>query len=155
MLREVVLTLMSTPSRFPPANAKLNIEASKDAPLAVLPSSSLAQSDIWNSQERDSLKAPRYKKKDLDDRRSKVLTRLLCSFRRCLFLYSAVGSRYWSSIIAARRSRSNSTDTTLPRVPKHTIKQPGSAWLDANHAGGLVHAVPLFLDIHRDSRRGS
>ena len=66
--------------RFPPANAKPKVEASKDAALAVLPSISLAQSEIWDSQKRDGLKAPRYKKKDLDERRSKVLTDLPDSF---------------------------------------------------------------------------
>ena len=80
MSRKVDRTFMIALSRFPPANAKPKVDASKDAALAVLPSVLLAQSEIWDSQKRDGLKVPRYKKKDLDERRSKVLTGLSDSF---------------------------------------------------------------------------
>jgi ribonuclease P/MRP protein subunit POP1 len=38
----------------------------------TLPSALLASSDIWDEAIRNGLVKPRFKKKDLDDRRSKV-----------------------------------------------------------------------------------
>ncbi|PBK74850.1 POP1-domain-containing protein [Armillaria solidipes] len=55
--------------KFPPKNAKLN--ASTTSNVLTMPSSALAQSDVWDEAARNALKTPRYKKKDLDERRSK------------------------------------------------------------------------------------
>ncbi|CCL99258.1 uncharacterized protein FIBRA_01273 [Fibroporia radiculosa] len=60
---------------FPPKNAK--IEYGSDAPLSsppnLFPSAALAQCEIWDESIRDGLRKPRYKKKDIDQRRSKNL----------------------------------------------------------------------------------
>jgi ribonuclease P/MRP protein subunit POP1 len=56
-------------SRFPPKNAKPSATAAN--PI-IIPSATLAQSDLWEESTRDSLRKPRYKKKDIDERRSKV-----------------------------------------------------------------------------------
>lgn len=56
-------------SRFPPKNAK---PRANDSPITTFPTSVLAQSEIWDEKIRRGLQKPRFKKKDLDDRRSKV-----------------------------------------------------------------------------------
>ncbi|KAJ6584902.1 ribonucleases P/MRP protein subunit POP1-domain-containing protein [Mycena capillaripes] len=56
--------------KFPPKNAK---PRPTSASLIIRPSATLAQSDLWEESTRDSLRKPRYKKKDLDERRSKNL----------------------------------------------------------------------------------
>jgi len=38
----------------------------------IFPSSVIAQTEIWDEGQRDMLKKPKYKKKDLDERRSKA-----------------------------------------------------------------------------------
>ncbi|KAI5991699.1 ribonucleases P/MRP protein subunit POP1-domain-containing protein [Pisolithus orientalis] len=63
--------------KFPPENPKPSypdISKSSAAPASglVFPTSSTAQSDIWDENQRDRLKKPKYKKKDLDERRSKL-----------------------------------------------------------------------------------
>ncbi|KAJ6619451.1 POP1-domain-containing protein [Mycena sp. CBHHK59/15] len=56
--------------KFPPKNAKPGpVPVSK----IIAPSSNLAQSDLWDESMRSSLRKPRYKKRDLDERRSKNL----------------------------------------------------------------------------------
>ncbi|KAJ7254397.1 NUC188 domain-containing protein [Mycena haematopus] len=56
--------------KFPPKNAKARPTSA--SPILV-PSSALAQSDLWDESTRDGLRKPRYQKKDLDERRSKNL----------------------------------------------------------------------------------
>ncbi|KAI0688915.1 POP1-domain-containing protein [Earliella scabrosa] len=60
---------------FPPRNAKLDIEqgTTLSPSSTVYPSAAIAQSQIWDEQTRMSLRKPRYKKKDLDQRRSQNL----------------------------------------------------------------------------------
>ncbi|KAI6041590.1 ribonucleases P/MRP protein subunit POP1-domain-containing protein [Pisolithus marmoratus] len=63
--------------KFPPQNAKPSYPDtpnSSAAPVSnlVFPTSLTASSDIWDENERDRLKKPKYKKKDLDERRSKL-----------------------------------------------------------------------------------
>ncbi|KAF9016886.1 POP1-domain-containing protein [Hymenopellis radicata] len=53
--------------KFPPQNAKPSTNSSQ---FITLPTSKLAQSAIWNESER---KAPKFRKKDLDERREKNL----------------------------------------------------------------------------------
>ncbi|KAJ7212167.1 NUC188 domain-containing protein [Mycena pura] len=54
--------------KFPPKNAK---PQSTHASPMIIPSATLAQSDLWEDSTRESLRKPRYKKKDLDERRAK------------------------------------------------------------------------------------
>lgn len=54
---------------FPPHNAAITYK--EDAPH-IFPSTELARSGIWEQDIRKTLAKPRYKKKDLDERRSKV-----------------------------------------------------------------------------------
>ncbi|KAK7681603.1 hypothetical protein QCA50_015336 [Cerrena zonata] len=60
---------------FPPNNAKVHVDINSASPslstASLFPTSILAQSEIWDETIRDPLMNPRYKKKDLDDRRSK------------------------------------------------------------------------------------
>ncbi|KAJ7644080.1 ribonucleases P/MRP protein subunit POP1-domain-containing protein [Roridomyces roridus] len=56
--------------KFPPKNAK---PSNTPAPTFIQPTAALAQSEIWDESVRDSLKKPRCKKKDIDERRSKNL----------------------------------------------------------------------------------
>ncbi|KAJ7505381.1 ribonucleases P/MRP protein subunit POP1-domain-containing protein [Mycena galericulata] len=56
--------------KFPPKNAK---PSPTFASPIIFPSAALAQSELWEESTRNSLKKPRYKKKDLDERRSKNL----------------------------------------------------------------------------------
>ncbi|KAJ7175799.1 ribonucleases P/MRP protein subunit POP1-domain-containing protein [Mycena filopes] len=56
--------------KFPPKNAKPHPVVA--SPI-IFPSATLAQSDIWEESVRNGLRKPRYKKKDLDERRSKNL----------------------------------------------------------------------------------
>ncbi|CAL1712921.1 unnamed protein product [Somion occarium] len=60
---------------FPPKNAKVHLDMSDPSPstsaAAVFPTSVIAQSEIWDEKVRNPLQKPRYKKKDLDERRSK------------------------------------------------------------------------------------
>lgn len=59
--------------RFPPKNAKPRPGSlTSSASVSVFPSFTLAQSELWDEKVRERLKTPRYKKKDIDDRRSKV-----------------------------------------------------------------------------------
>ena len=71
------------PLRFPPKNAKPNINGSGlpslSSPVTTFPTSILAQSEIWEEGTRKSLQKPRYKKEDLDLRRSKVGSKLTTS----------------------------------------------------------------------------
>ncbi|KAK0487445.1 NUC188 domain-containing protein [Armillaria novae-zelandiae] len=55
--------------KFPPKNAKLNVSTASN--VLTMPSSALAQSNVWDETARNALKTPKYKKKDLDKRRSK------------------------------------------------------------------------------------
>ncbi|KAH7927632.1 POP1-domain-containing protein [Leucogyrophana mollusca] len=62
--------------KFPPKNAKPQTSGSHhptSSPVFSFPTSVLAQSEIWDDNKRNSLKKPRYKKKDLDERRAKNL----------------------------------------------------------------------------------
>ncbi|KAF8208880.1 NUC188 domain-containing protein [Mycena galopus ATCC 62051] len=56
--------------KFPPKNAK---PRPTSASPIIVPSATLAQSDLWEESVRDGVRKPRYKKKDLDERRSKNL----------------------------------------------------------------------------------
>ncbi|KAF7365276.1 Ribonucleases P/MRP protein subunit POP1 [Mycena venus] len=56
--------------KFPPKNAKPR--PTSTSPI-IIPSAAIAQSDLWEESMRDSLRKPRYKKKDIDERRSKNL----------------------------------------------------------------------------------
>ncbi|EDR13388.1 uncharacterized protein LACBIDRAFT_230763 [Laccaria bicolor S238N-H82] len=55
---------------FPPKDAKCKPNTSGLGSV-VFPSSTLASSEIWDESIRDALAKPRYKKKELDERRSK------------------------------------------------------------------------------------
>ncbi|EGO23569.1 hypothetical protein SERLADRAFT_416006 [Serpula lacrymans var. lacrymans S7.9] len=62
--------------KFPPKNARPQSNESglpTSSPDFSFPTSILAQSQIWDEEKRNGLKKPRYKKKDLDERRSKNL----------------------------------------------------------------------------------
>ena len=59
---------------FPPKNATIN-ELEYDAssnPFSVHPSSALSISDIWHEKVRLALSKPKFRKRDLDERRAKV-----------------------------------------------------------------------------------
>ncbi|KDQ62383.1 hypothetical protein JAAARDRAFT_121761 [Jaapia argillacea MUCL 33604] len=62
---------------FPPKNAKVKVDGNNLPSLSqsniTLPSSTLAQSDIWEEDIRNGLKKPRFKKQDIDERKSKNL----------------------------------------------------------------------------------
>ncbi|KAM5533607.1 hypothetical protein V8D89_012720 [Ganoderma adspersum] len=60
---------------FPPKNAKLELEVGPSLSPAstVFPSAGLAQSQIWDENTRMVLRKPKFKKKDLDQRRSNNL----------------------------------------------------------------------------------
>ncbi|KAF4577137.1 hypothetical protein EYR36_005124 [Pleurotus pulmonarius] len=61
--------------KFPPKNAKpgpVDIPL-QSSPMKVFPSAALARSEIWEEAARASLKQPRYKKKDIDDRKARNL----------------------------------------------------------------------------------
>ncbi len=59
---------------FPPKNVKVDLESSTtlSPSLTVFPSTALAQSQIWDEKIRVALRTPKYKKKDIDQRRSNV-----------------------------------------------------------------------------------
>ncbi|KAG9308789.1 hypothetical protein JVU11DRAFT_11414 [Chiua virens] len=64
--------------KFPPKNAKPHYEdfttpSAQSSPVFTYPSALIAQSEIWDEETRGSLKKPKYKKKDIDERRSKNL----------------------------------------------------------------------------------
>ncbi|KAF5382413.1 hypothetical protein D9615_002972 [Tricholomella constricta] len=60
--------------KFPPKNAKAKDPSSDHIrTTSILPSTHLAQSEIWDEAVRARLANPRYKKKELDERRSKLL----------------------------------------------------------------------------------
>ncbi|KAK7048302.1 ribonucleases P/MRP protein subunit POP1 [Favolaschia claudopus] len=56
--------------KFPPKNAKPHPVS---ASTRIIPSATLAESELWEESIRQTLRKPRYKKKDLDERRSKNL----------------------------------------------------------------------------------
>ncbi|KAI0076322.1 POP1-domain-containing protein [Panus rudis PR-1116 ss-1] len=60
---------------FPPKNAKVEYDPKNPSPstptASIFPTSTLAQSEIWDEAIRKSLSKPKYKKKDLDARRAK------------------------------------------------------------------------------------
>ncbi|KAG6811630.1 hypothetical protein H0H92_006499 [Tricholoma furcatifolium] len=67
-------TVVDPRLKFPPKNAKPQTPPTEYTPsIAVFPSAQLAQSQIWDESVRAKLSTPRYKKKDLDERRSKLL----------------------------------------------------------------------------------
>ncbi|OJA10580.1 hypothetical protein AZE42_04637 [Rhizopogon vesiculosus] len=60
--------------KFPPKNAKLRTNNQHAAtPAMTFPAAILAQSEIWDEEKRSALEKPKFKKKDLDERRSKNL----------------------------------------------------------------------------------
>lgn len=76
-LFDVVLNTDLASCRFPPKNAKPHYPdvAQTSTQLSspfIFPTALTAQSEIWDEEKRGSLKKPKYKKKDLDDRRSKA-----------------------------------------------------------------------------------
>ncbi|KAF9497689.1 POP1-domain-containing protein [Pleurotus eryngii] len=61
--------------KFPPKNVKpspVDIPH-QSSPMKVFPSAALARCEIWEETIRSSLKQPRYKKKDIDDRKAQNL----------------------------------------------------------------------------------
>ncbi|TDL22253.1 POP1-domain-containing protein [Rickenella mellea] len=62
---------------FPPKNAKAHIDSetlpSISSPAGLWPTPQLASSTIWDDKVRDGLSQPRFKKKDIDERRAKNL----------------------------------------------------------------------------------
>lgn len=73
--------------RFPPKNAKPSFPDMTNPPATpssslIFPSSIIAQTEIWDEAKREVLKKPKYKKKDLDERRSKA-----CSLQSYLIYY--------------------------------------------------------------------
>ncbi|KAF7314186.1 hypothetical protein MKEN_00890800 [Mycena kentingensis (nom. inval.)] len=56
--------------KFPPKNAKPHIT---NATRPIQPSANLAQTELWDATIRTSIQKPRYKKQQLDDRRSQNL----------------------------------------------------------------------------------
>ncbi|GJE88273.1 POP1 and POPLD domain-containing protein [Phanerochaete sordida] len=63
---------------FPPKNAKVSVDegalpSMSQAGSAFFPTPTLAQSDIWAEDVRIPLRKPKFKKKDIDERRSKNL----------------------------------------------------------------------------------
>ncbi|KAG9026385.1 hypothetical protein FRB95_008900 [Tulasnella sp. JGI-2019a] len=61
---------------FPPVNEKPTEEAnqpSSAATFTISPAPEIARSGLWDEKVRDTLRQPKYKKKDLDHRRSKNL----------------------------------------------------------------------------------
>jgi ribonuclease P/MRP protein subunit POP1 len=69
----VVSRASLTLPRFPPKNTKTGLCSSHIPPTnLVFPSSHLAESEIWDDSVRNELAKPRFKKKDLDQRRAKV-----------------------------------------------------------------------------------
>ncbi|KAF9454729.1 POP1-domain-containing protein [Macrolepiota fuliginosa MF-IS2] len=66
----VGFTVIDPRLNFPPKNA--SVEYKEEAPQ-IFPSTELAKSDIWEQDIRNTLFKPRYKKKDLDERRHKNL----------------------------------------------------------------------------------
>ena len=61
---------------FPPKNAKAQVSKTQlpsiPPPCTSFPSSTLAQSGIWNETLRAKLKTPRHKKKSIDARKGQV-----------------------------------------------------------------------------------
>ncbi|KAG8931892.1 hypothetical protein FRC02_001977 [Tulasnella sp. 418] len=61
---------------YPPTNAKPDNIIDPSGPNVVFttsPSAQIARSDLWNTQLRQGLQKPKYKKKDIDQRRSQSL----------------------------------------------------------------------------------
>ncbi|KAK0504008.1 POP1-domain-containing protein [Armillaria luteobubalina] len=113
--------------KFPPKNAKLNVST----PLNVLtmPSSALAQSDVWDETTRNTLKTPKYKKKDLDERRSKnaIPGTHLTPLRQ--------DNRI--PVILIQRSLESSSLASIPNGEK---RRPGGA-----EDGGAIHGWTLII----------
>ncbi|KAI0259821.1 POP1-domain-containing protein [Gloeopeniophorella convolvens] len=67
-------TVLDPRLNFPPKNAKVHVDKEELPTISsrweCFPTTSLAQSDIWNQNVRDTLKVPRFKKKELDTRRA-------------------------------------------------------------------------------------
>ncbi|KAK7056731.1 Ribonucleases P/MRP protein subunit pop1 [Paramarasmius palmivorus] len=60
--------------KYPPKNAKVHLNDTLNlSTVQLYPSSCLARSDIWDDSIRMKLKRPRFKKSELDERRSKNL----------------------------------------------------------------------------------
>jgi ribonuclease P/MRP protein subunit POP1 len=104
------------PSRFPPSIAKIQLEAGSTVPVAfsVTPTPLLAASEIWEENSREGLRKPRYKKKDLDERRSKVRCATVMVFLRLILF---VASNSWDSSISLTpgRSHTDNSDSAFPR----------------------------------------
>ncbi|EJC98842.1 POP1-domain-containing protein [Fomitiporia mediterranea MF3/22] len=58
---------------FPPKNTKVAIDDKSNVPVGFWPTAKLAASDMWNDDFRAKLSKPRFKKKDIDARKSKHL----------------------------------------------------------------------------------
>ncbi|KAF8120269.1 ribonucleases P/MRP protein subunit POP1-domain-containing protein [Boletus edulis] len=74
----VGLKVLDPRLKFPPKNAKphypdVTQSSTQMSPAFIFPTALTAQSELWDEEKRGSLKKPRYKKKDLDERRSKNL----------------------------------------------------------------------------------
>ncbi|KAH9971933.1 ribonucleases P/MRP protein subunit POP1-domain-containing protein [Lactifluus volemus] len=67
-------TVLDPRLNFPPKNARVRIEKEElptiRKPWECFPTASLAQSDIWDQSVRDTLKVPRFKKKEIDARKA-------------------------------------------------------------------------------------
>ncbi|KAL0580130.1 Ribonucleases P/MRP protein subunit pop1 [Marasmius crinis-equi] len=57
--------------KFPPKNANVHYPRPEPPSPFIHPTSALARSELWDESSRMKLKQPRFKKKDLDDRRAK------------------------------------------------------------------------------------
>lgn len=70
-----------TPISFPPANPPVQIQKVMLSQRSLDPSPRLAGSEIWDTTSAPSAK-PRFRKRDLDERRAKVRPSVILAMRR-------------------------------------------------------------------------
>lgn len=58
------------------------------AAFSITPSPDIAQSGLWDETVRDAVRKPKYKKKDLDHRRSKVWWSIMCTLSPHLITFA-------------------------------------------------------------------
>jgi ribonuclease P/MRP protein subunit POP1 len=104
--------------------------------MNVFPSAALAQSEIWDEPVRKALKTPRYKKKDIDERKSKVCSALNANFRYLTFTKNLVPG---TPLSALRQ------DDRIPALLIQRSLEPAASVTPSSNHTPSIHGYCLIL----------
>ncbi|KAG5220739.1 Ribonucleases P/MRP protein [Salix suchowensis] len=111
--------------------------------MKVFPSAALARCEIWEETIRSSLKQPRYKKKDIDDRKAQASRFRCVNDRYVADVMTEPHPRTTVGAAKARRPHTSTSGTTIT-----WLRPVWHAWLDADYSRWMVDGFLLFVNVY-------